>query len=61
MYQINYNDTKNNIKIYFQIGGYTTPFVVLGSALFLSAIMTWFVLPEHAEDQDLETKKGGNN
>ncbi|KAL1140370.1 hypothetical protein AAG570_000302, partial [Ranatra chinensis] len=33
----------------YEIGGYTTPFVVLGSALFLSAIMTAFVLPDHAE------------
>ncbi|KAJ1523716.1 hypothetical protein ONE63_001550 [Megalurothrips usitatus] len=34
----------------YQIGGYTTPFAVLGSALFLSAIMTAFVLPDHGGD-----------
>lgn len=40
------------------MGGYTTPFAVLGSCLFLSAIMTAFVLPEHAE-AEVESKSGG--
>ncbi|XP_048513944.1 MFS-type transporter SLC18B1-like [Athalia rosae] len=31
----------------YQIGGYTTPFAILGSALFLAAVMTSFVLPTH--------------
>jgi MFS family permease len=36
----------------YQVGGYTTPFAVMGSALFLAAIMTAFVLPEHAEPEE---------
>lgn len=43
----------------YQVGGYTTPFAILGSALFLSAIMTAFVLPEHAE-AEVESKSGGS-
>lgn len=43
----------------YEIGGYTTPFVVLGTALFLSAIMTWFVLPDHAE-HELDSKTGAS-
>ncbi|KAK3923553.1 MFS-type transporter SLC18B1 [Frankliniella fusca] len=35
----------------YQVGGYTTPFAVLGSALFLSAIMTAFVLPDHGQHE----------
>ncbi|XP_050541622.1 MFS-type transporter SLC18B1-like [Daktulosphaira vitifoliae] len=31
----------------YEIGGYVTPFLVLGSALFLSAVMTAFALPDH--------------
>lgn len=41
----------------YQVGGYTTPFVVLGSALFLTALMTVFVLPDHA-DHDLDSRTG---
>lgn len=39
----------------YQVGGYTMPFAVMGSALFLSAILTAFVLPGHSkrgEDKD---------
>uniref|UniRef100_A0A0A9WX84 MFS-type transporter C6orf192 n=1 Tax=Lygus hesperus TaxID=30085 RepID=A0A0A9WX84_LYGHE len=43
----------------YEIGGYTTPFVVLGSALFLSAVMTAFVLPDHAE-HDVDKKHDAN-
>ncbi|XP_058803073.1 MFS-type transporter SLC18B1-like [Phymastichus coffea] len=43
----------------FQIGGYTTPFAVLGSALFLAAVMTAFVLPVHHErDMDSQSSAG---
>ncbi|XP_075235423.1 MFS-type transporter SLC18B1-like isoform X2 [Lycorma delicatula] len=45
--------------ILYQVGGYTTPFVVLGSALFLSAIMTAFVLPDHP-DRDIDSKAGSS-
>ncbi|XP_015365158.1 PREDICTED: MFS-type transporter SLC18B1-like [Diuraphis noxia] len=31
----------------YQVGGFVTPFLVLGSTLFLSAVMTAFVLPDH--------------
>ncbi|XP_073985292.1 MFS-type transporter SLC18B1-like [Rhodnius prolixus] len=43
----------------YEIGGYTTPFLVLGSVLFLSAIMTAFVLPDHAE-HEIDTKQSGS-
>uniref|UniRef100_A0A1B6CRM2 Major facilitator superfamily (MFS) profile domain-containing protein n=1 Tax=Clastoptera arizonana TaxID=38151 RepID=A0A1B6CRM2_9HEMI len=33
----------------YQIGGYTTPFAVLGFVLFLAALMTYFVLPDHGD------------
>ncbi|NP_001153495.1 uncharacterized protein LOC100123296 precursor [Nasonia vitripennis] len=36
----------------FQLGGYTTPFAVLGSALFLAAVMTAFVLPHHENNEE---------
>ncbi|KAJ4447889.1 hypothetical protein ANN_09898, partial [Periplaneta americana] len=36
----------------YQVGGYTMPFAVMGSSLFLAAIMTAFVLPEHSEPQE---------
>lgn len=35
----------------YQVGGYSMPFAVMGSALFLSAILTAFVLPSHDEQQ----------
>ena len=34
------------------MGGYTTPFAVMGSSLFLAAIMTAFVLPDHGENEE---------
>ncbi|CAH0558248.1 unnamed protein product, partial [Brassicogethes aeneus] len=34
----------------YQVGGYTLPFAVMGSALFMSAILTAIVLPKHPED-----------
>lgn len=43
--------------ILYQVGGYTTPFVVMGAALFLSAILTWFILPDHG-DRDIDSKSG---
>lgn len=43
----------------YEVGGYTTPFVVLGSSLFLSAVMTAFVLPDHAE-HDVEKRHNAN-
>ncbi|XP_066598482.1 MFS-type transporter SLC18B1-like [Prorops nasuta] len=42
----------------YQIGGYTTPFAVLGSALFLAAVMTVFILPVH-DDLDSDTHNSG--
>lgn len=41
-----------------QLGGYQLPFVVLGSCLFLSAFMTYLVLPDHA-DREVDSKAGG--
>ncbi|KAL3282205.1 hypothetical protein HHI36_005399 [Cryptolaemus montrouzieri] len=38
----------------FQVGGYTLPFAVMGSALFASAVLTAFVLPKHEEGVDRE-------
>lgn len=45
--------------ILYQAGGYTTPFVVMGSALFLSAVMTAFVLPDHP-DREEDSKSGAS-
>ena len=44
---------------YFQIGGYTTPFAVLGSALFLAAVITAFVLPVHDVNDEISHNTGG--
>ncbi|KAF5270492.1 hypothetical protein FQA39_LY08370 [Lamprigera yunnana] len=33
----------------YQVGGYTLPFAIMGSALFLSAILAAFVLPRNVE------------
>nr|CAH7734219.1 unnamed protein product [Callosobruchus chinensis] len=38
----------------FQVGGYSLPFAVMGSALFMSAVITAFVLPKHDEGTDRE-------
>ncbi|KAF5269252.1 hypothetical protein FQR65_LT02553 [Abscondita terminalis] len=41
----------------YQVGGYSMPFAVMGSALFLAAILTAFVLPSH-DDQEIEREVG---
>lgn len=38
----------------YQVGGYTLPFAVMGTALFMSAILTAIVLPKHEEGTDRE-------
>ncbi|XP_023017109.1 MFS-type transporter SLC18B1 [Leptinotarsa decemlineata] len=38
----------------YQVGGYTLPFAVMGSALFMSAILTAIVLPTHEDEEDRE-------
>ncbi|KZC13443.1 PREDICTED: MFS-type transporter SLC18B1-like [Dufourea novaeangliae] len=43
----------------FQVGGYTTPFVVLGSALFATAVSTIFILPVHTNDSLATHTTGG--
>ncbi|XP_055384964.1 MFS-type transporter SLC18B1-like isoform X2 [Condylostylus longicornis] len=40
----------------YTIGGYFMPFVVLGCALFLIALLTLCVLPRHTKDVDDKTK-----
>ncbi|GLV39174.1 Vesicular monoamine transporter [Carabus blaptoides fortunei] len=40
----------------YEIGGYTTPFAIMGSALFLSAVLTGFVLPDHGNDSPDQEK-----
>lgn len=42
-----------------QIGGYTLPFAVLGSALIVAAIMTAFILPIHNDSDQDSPKFGG--
>lgn len=37
----------------YSIGGYTTPFAVLGSTLFLAAVMTALVLPKQTSETDI--------
>ncbi|XP_017755825.1 PREDICTED: MFS-type transporter SLC18B1-like [Eufriesea mexicana] len=43
----------------YQVGGYVTPFVVLGSALFTTAVMTIFILPVHTNNNQTAHSKGG--
>ncbi|CAK9807234.1 MFS-type transporter SLC18B1 [Anthophora plagiata] len=43
----------------YQIGGYTTPFVVLGSALFITAVATVFILPVHPNNNQNPHSTGG--
>ncbi|XP_076395815.1 MFS-type transporter SLC18B1 isoform X2 [Megachile rotundata] len=43
----------------YQVGGYTTPFVVLGSALFTTAVMTIFILPVHPNNNEETQNTGG--
>ncbi|XP_037078749.1 MFS-type transporter SLC18B1-like [Pollicipes pollicipes] len=43
----------------YQVGGYTLPFVTLGSILFGTALLTLFVLPNHKEQIDVGERKGG--
>lgn len=43
----------------YQVGGYTTPFVVLGSALFTTAVMTIFILPVHPNSSETTQSTGG--
>lgn len=38
----------------YQVGGYTLPFAVMGTTLFMSAILTFFVLPKHEHGIDRE-------
>jgi len=42
-----------------QVGGYVTPFVVLGSALFLAAVSTAFILPVHNDNDPDAHNNGG--
>ncbi|XP_063223855.1 MFS-type transporter SLC18B1-like [Bacillus rossius redtenbacheri] len=37
----------------YELGGYTTPFAIMGSILFLSAVMTAFVLPSHDQADEI--------
>ncbi|XP_078042408.1 MFS-type transporter SLC18B1 [Augochlora pura] len=43
----------------YQVGGYVTPFVVLGSALFTTAVMTIFILPVHPNSSEATQSTGG--
>lgn len=45
-------------NLFFQVGGFVTPFLVLGSTLFLSAVMTAFVLPDHPNRRNDVTSDG---
>lgn len=37
----------------YDYGGYTLPFAVLGSALFLAALMSCFALPNYNDEEDV--------
>lgn len=39
----------------FSVGGYFLPFVVLGSSLFITALVTACVLPRHSQESDTVT------
>jgi len=43
----------------YQLGGYELPFLVLGSCLFLSAVMTFIVLPDHG-DREVDAQTGAS-
>ncbi|CAG5107905.1 Similar to Slc18b1: MFS-type transporter SLC18B1 (Mus musculus) [Cotesia congregata] len=43
----------------YQIGGYTLPFAILGSALIVTAIITAFILPSHNDSDQDSPKFGG--
>ncbi|XP_046667890.1 MFS-type transporter SLC18B1-like [Homalodisca vitripennis] len=43
----------------YELGGYQLPFMVLGTGLFLAALMTFLVLPGHS-DQDVEGRTGAS-
>ena len=38
----------------YEVGGFTLPFAVMGSLLFLSSIFIYFVLPDTPEPPTLE-------
>lgn len=42
----------------YAAGGYYLPFVVLGSALFVTAVLTLCILPHHPVDEDDGSKPG---
>ncbi|XP_076270313.1 MFS-type transporter SLC18B1-like isoform X2 [Rhynchophorus ferrugineus] len=39
----------------YQVGGYTLPFAVMGSALFASAVLAAFILPKQEDKRDKES------
>ena len=39
----------------YEIGGFTLPFAVMGSTLFLSSIFIYFVLPDSSRPEVAET------
>lgn len=41
----------------YSVGGYYLPFVVLGSALFVTAILTLCILPKHSNEAFEENDK----
>ncbi|XP_025073119.1 MFS-type transporter SLC18B1-like [Pogonomyrmex barbatus] len=43
----------------YEVGGYTTPFAVLGSALFVAAVSTAFILPMHNDSDHDAHNTGG--
>jgi len=56
MYKFTINFILTNL--FPQVGGFVTPFLVLGSTLFLSAVMTAFVLPDHPNRRNDITSDG---
>lgn len=42
----------------YSVGGYSTPFAVMGSVLFGAAVMTYFALPKHDEPEE-DSENGG--
>lgn len=44
----------------YSVGGYYLPFVVLGSALFVTAVLTLCILPKHPNEPFVENDKNAS-
>ena len=38
--------------VLYSFGGYTTPFAIMGAILFSAAVMSYFALPVHRDEEE---------